>query len=96
MIPIIKIEVEAMKETILHAFNARALTFSAELSLALDRACAPAVIQETIDKATHDAVKQTVDQAVRRWWATSETAQALIQTAVTTRLEEEAQFWKSK
>lgn len=96
MTPIVKIEVEAMKETILHAFNDRALNFSAELKIALDRACAPTVIQDTIDKAAREAVTQTVDHAVRRWWATSETAQALIQTAVTTRLEEEAQYWKSK
>jgi hypothetical protein len=96
MIPIVKIEVEAMKETILHAFSERALDFSAELKIAMDRACAPAVIQQTIDKAAREAVTQTVDIAVRRWWATSETAQALIQTAVTARLEEEAQYWKSK
>ena len=96
MIPIVKIEVEAMKETILHAMGERMLDFSAELKLALDRACAPDVIQDTIDKAAREAVTQTVDSAVRHWWATSETAQALIQTAVTTRLEEEAQYWKSK
>lgn len=96
MIPIVKIEVEAMKETILHAFSERALDFSAELKIAMDRACTPHVIQETINKAAREAVTQTVDSAARRWWATSETAQALIQTAVTARLEEEAQYWKSK
>ena len=95
-IPIIKIEVESMKETIRHAFSERALDFSAELKLALDRACHPDVIQATVDKAAREIVTETVGAAVKRWWATSETGQALIQAAVTTRLEQEATFWKGR
>ncbi len=94
--PIISIEVQTMKETISHAFQQRALDFSSELSIALDKACAPDVIQATIDKAAREAVTESVDNAVRRWWATSDVAQELIKSAVTARLEQEAEFWKGR
>ena len=95
-VPIIKIEVEQMRHTILAAFAERTLNFSSELQLALDRACSPDAIQQTIDKAARDAVHTSIDTAVRRWWSTSETAQELIKQAVTKRLEEEAKFWKGR
>jgi len=95
-IPRVTLEVEHMKQTIIHAFAERELDFSAELKLAIDRACHPDVIQATIDKAAREVVISTVEHAVKRWWATSEEGQALIQKAVTARLVEEATFWKGR
>jgi hypothetical protein len=95
-IPRVTLEVEHMKETITHAFANRALDYSSELKLAIDRACHPEVIQATIDKAAREAVTSAVENAVKRWWATSEEGQALIQQAITARLIEEAAFWKGR
>jgi len=94
--PIIRLEVESMKHAMVTAFNNQSLNFSKELQLALDRAISPDVIQATIDKAAREVVAQTVDSAVRKWWATSEVAQDLIKQAVTKRLEEEAGIWKDR
>ena len=59
-----------------------------QMKLALDRACTPELIQETIDSAAYQAVTETVSNAVKRWYATSDAGRKLIEEAITERLEE--------
>ena len=93
MMPIIKIEVDAMKQTIHHAFSERVLDMSSEVKLALDRACTQENIQKVIDETTHEIVKESVQNAIKRWWAVSDEGRALIDAAVAERLNEEAAWY---
>ena len=91
----IKIEVESMKEVIHHAFSERMLDMSSEVKLALDRACTQENIQRVVDETTQAVVKEAVQNAIKRWWAVSEEGRALIDAAVTEKLNEEAAFYAS-
>lgn len=96
MMPIIKLEVESMKQSIMHAFSERQIDLSAEVQCALDAQCTPEAIQEHVNEASRKAVKEAVANAVQRWWATSPEGRALIEAAITERMNEEAALYARK
>lgn len=95
MLPIIRIEIESMKEVIQHSFSERMLDMSSEVKHALDLACTQENLQRIIDETTQTVVKEAVQNAIKRWWAVSEEGRALIDAAVTEKLNEEAAFYTS-
>jgi hypothetical protein len=94
MIPIIKLEVGMMKESIMHAFSQRQLDISEEVQRALNAQCTPEAIQAHVNEAAHGAVREAVSSAIKRWWATSDEGRALIQAAIAERMNEEAMYYK--
>jgi hypothetical protein len=96
MIPIIKIEVGAMKESIMHAFSQRQIDISQEVQRALDKQCTPEAIQAHVNKAAGEAVSEAVSSAVKMWWATSDEGRALIEAAIVERMNEEAELYSKK
>ena len=92
--PIIRIEVEQMKHSMLHAFNQTQMEISEEVKRALDRACAPELIQQHINEVAHRVIKEATQTAIERWWAMSAEGQKLVQEAVAKRMDEEAQFYR--
>ena len=93
MIPIIRIEIEAMKQTIHHAFSERMLDLSAEVKTALDIACSQKNLQRVIHETTNAVVQEAVSNAIKRWWAVSDEGRALIDAAVAEKLNEEAAWY---
>jgi predicted solute-binding protein len=92
--PIITVTVEGMKESIHHAFMERQVQLSRELQIALDRECTSENIQLYIDEVTRKAVKDAVQDAIKRWWMTSEEGRKLIEYEVSKRMEEEAKHYR--
>jgi len=94
--PIISVTLEGMRETVRHAFSQQAINMSAELDRALQRECTPEKIQKYVDSASREVVETSVRDAVKRWWLTSESGQALIREAVASKMDEEAEFYKKE
>jgi hypothetical protein len=93
-LPIISLQIQGMKETILHAFSERMIDLSSEVKLSLDRYCTPENIQRSIDETVRPLVDEAINTAVRKWWLLSEEGQKLLNEAVALRLEEEAKWLK--
>lgn len=94
--PVIRLEVQHMKQTMIHAFGQQQLDISAEVKRALDRECHPDRIQEIVDRTAREAVNIAVSDAVKHWWLTSEAGQQLIKQAIAERMEEEAKLFSRR
>lgn len=94
--PIVEVHLEGMRQTIRHAFTQQQMSMSAELKIALERECTPEKVQSYIDETTRQVVRESVEEAVKYWWRTSEEGQALIREAVAAKMDEEAKWYRKE
>lgn len=93
--PIIKLEIQSMKQSIMHAFTQQMMDISEEVQRALDRECTHENIQRIVNTAAKEAVEEAVSSAVKRWWAIDPVARELVNEAVASRLNEDANLYRS-
>lgn len=95
-LPIIKLSVEGMKTSMLHAFTKQQLEISSEVQRAIELECTPEKIQTYINEESQKIVSQAIKDAIRQWWLTSPEGQSLIQSAVVERMNEEAKIYSDR
>lgn len=91
--PIIKLSVERMQQTMLHAFSQTQLDISNEVEKALKIACSQESIDSIVSIEAQKCVNEAVKEAMKKWWLTSETGQNLIKQAISEKMEEEAKYY---
>lgn len=67
-IPIIKIEIESMRQSIVHAFRNQLLGIDEQFKLALDEACQPEKIQKLLTDSANSAIKEAIEEEVRHFF----------------------------
>ncbi len=91
--PIIRLELDHMKQTMLHMFSEKQLDLSEEVKRAMDRVCTQENIQAHVNEAARQVVESAVKDAVRHWWLTAPEGQALIKEEINRRMKEEAELY---
>lgn len=72
--PIIRLEIERMKESMYHAISQRALDIDAHIRSALDAYCTTSNLQEVIQHEATQAIDAAVREEVRRFFQHSSAA----------------------
>ncbi len=67
-IPVIRIEVEAMKQTMFHAFHEQTLKLDEQFKLAIEDACKPEKIQSILTQAANKYIKEAVEDEVKSYF----------------------------
>ena len=65
-IPIVRIEVEHMKQSIIHAFSEKQLDIDKDFKIALDTALVSFNFPEEVQKMAHEVLKTELRNAVQR------------------------------
>ena len=68
MIPIIKIEIEHMKQAVHHAFNKQVLSLDENFKVALNEATKPEKIQAIVNDAANKCIADAIEEEVRRYF----------------------------
>jgi hypothetical protein len=84
-IPIVRLEVDGMKHSILQALSTYATDLSEEIKSAVERFCTPENIQAVIDREVHSVISRVVGEEVDRFYR-SGAGRAVISQAVQERL----------
>lgn len=64
-IPMIKVELETMKQTMHHAFCEQLLNLDEQFQKAIEEACDPKAIQFLLNEAARTYIKQAMNEEVR-------------------------------
>jgi len=65
--PLIKIEVEHMRQSMIHAFSEHVLKMDGLFQQAITKACKPEVVQEIVDDAARRYLRQALDEEVKNF-----------------------------
>jgi hypothetical protein len=65
--PLIKIEVEHMRQSMVHAFSEHVLKMDGLFQHAIAEACKPEVVQEIVNEAAHRWLKEALDNEVKSY-----------------------------
>ena len=65
--PLIKIEVEHMRQSMIHAFSEHVLKMDGLFQHAITEACKPEVVQEIVDDAARRYLRQALDEEVKNY-----------------------------
>ena len=65
-IPVVRLEVEYMKHTILHAFTEHSLKVDEDVKRAVDHFCRPENIQAIVKGAVDSVLKEAINSEIRR------------------------------
>lgn len=87
-LPIIKIEIDHMRESIAHLISERDLEIDNYVQAALDKLCSAEAIQGLVEEATQKVVQEVVSQSVRSFFQYGE-GYAAISGLVRERLKQE-------
>jgi N12 class adenine-specific DNA methylase len=63
--PIVRLEIESMKQTLMIAINQYLLNLDEQIKQAVEEACKPEKVQALLDEATARYLKEKVDEAVK-------------------------------
>lgn len=63
--PIIKIEVETMKQAMHHAFSQQLVNLDEQFQKAIDEACDPVRIQQILNSAASEYIRQVMQEETR-------------------------------
>lgn len=66
-LPLIKIEVEHMRQSMIHAFSEHVLKMDGLFQHAITAACKPEVVQEIVDDAAQRYLRQALDEEVKNY-----------------------------
>lgn len=66
-LPLIKIEVEHMRQSMVHAFSERVLKMDGLFQHAITEACKPEVVQEIVTDAARRYLRQALDEEVKNY-----------------------------
>lgn len=67
-IPIIRVEVETIKQAMLHAFSEQMLNLDQQFKVALDDACQPAKVQAILTEAANRYIKEAVQDETKHYF----------------------------
>ena len=81
-IPIIRLEVERMKETILHALPQHAAAMDASVQAAIEAYCTPGNIDAVVRQAVTQALDAAVKEEVREFFKGSKSGRQAVREAV--------------
>lgn len=62
--PIIKLEIQHLRESVMHMISAQELELDGHVKAALDRFCSEAAISALINQAVNDALREAITQTV--------------------------------
>lgn len=65
--PLIRIEVEHMRQSMVHAFSDHVLKMDGLFQHAITEACKPEVVQEIVDEAARRYLRQALDEEVKNF-----------------------------
>lgn len=65
--PLIKIEVEHMRQSMIHAFGEHVLKMDGLFQHAITEACKPEVVQEIVNDAARRYLQQALDEEVKHF-----------------------------
>lgn len=83
--PIIKIEVETMKQAMHHAFSEQLLNIDKQFQEAIEKACDPKKIQYIIENAADKYITEVLEQEVK-WYFLSGPGRDVIKERVNEKL----------
>lgn len=66
--PLIRIEVETMKQSIIHAFNKQMLGLDEMFKVALDDACQPEKVQNILTEAANKYIQEALKLETERYF----------------------------
>ena len=87
-IPIIRLEVERMKQTILHALPQHAAAMDASVQSAIEAYCTPQNIDSIVRQAATEALNAAVKEEVRSFFQYSQQGRQAVREAVMKHLNE--------
>lgn len=67
-IPVVRLEVEYMKQAILHAFMDRQLKLDEDVNRAVDEFCRPGNIAAIIKRAVDDSLKEAINSEIEKFY----------------------------
>ncbi len=70
--PLIKIEVEHMRQSMIHAFSEHVLKMDGLFQHAITEACKPEIVQKIVDDAARHYLKQALEEEVKNFLACGE------------------------
>lgn len=76
-IPIVRLELQGMKATLLHAIGERQASFDADVRAAVEQACSPANIRAVIEHEVQRSLEAAIADEVRRFYQSGEGRQAV-------------------
>lgn len=76
-LPLIRIEVEAMKQSMVHAFSQQMLNLDELFKAALDDACQPEKVQNILTEAANKYIKEALDFETQRYFLFGEGRKAI-------------------
>lgn len=71
-VPIIRLELTNMRESILYAFNARQAQQDADVRAAIDRFCSEGNVQRILDAAVSEHLTRAIKDEVQRFYSYGE------------------------
>lgn len=71
-LPLIRIEVERMKHTMLHAFNQQTLRLDMMFKEALDDTCQPEKVQNILTEAANRFIKEALETETKNYFTYGE------------------------
>ena len=84
--PLIKIEVEHMRQSMIHAFSDHVLKMDGLFQHAITEACKPELVQEIVNDAARRHLRQALDEEVKSYLTYGE-GRKLVRAAVEKRLQ---------
>lgn len=67
-VPIIRIEVETMKQVMFHAFQQQLLNLDEQFKLAVENACKPEKIQSILNQAANKYIREAVEEETKHYF----------------------------
>ncbi len=67
-IPLIRIEVESMRQSMIHAFSEQLVNMDQQFRAAVDDACNPQKVQTILTEAANKYFKQAVEEQTREYF----------------------------
>jgi len=88
--PVIRLTIERMQESIVHALHERHLQLDQHVNNALEKFCSEGYIADLVETAARNAIAEAVKQETERYYLYGDGRHA-IHAAVARRLEEQAE-----
>jgi hypothetical protein len=82
-VPIVRLEVEYMKESILHAFSHHQIEMDSMVRAAVEKACEPKALQHVIDTTVRQVIDGAVKQEIQNFFSHYGNGGKAIRAAVT-------------
>ena len=66
--PLIRIELESMKQTMIHAFSSQMFQLDTQFKKALEEACHPDNIDRILTESANSAIKEVIEEEINNFF----------------------------